>query len=81
MLGFMEDLLMGERGRGVQRRMFLKAILPGVVWGIWKERNRRVFEDKTRSMWVVIDSIVCEINSWVLVGEFKNCSLNDMVRD
>lgn len=33
-------------------------------------------------MWAVIDSIVCEINSWVLVKkEFSNCSLNDMVRD
>lgn len=33
-------------------------------------------------MWVVINCIVCEISSWVLVKkEFNFCSLNDMVRD
>lgn len=33
-------------------------------------------------MWAVIDSIVCQINSWVLVKkEFNNCSINDVIRD
>lgn len=33
-------------------------------------------------MWVVIESIVCEINSWVIVkNEFASYSLNDLVRD
>lgn len=40
---------MGERGRGGRGRMFIKAILLGVMWGIWKEKNIRVFEDKVRS--------------------------------
>lgn len=42
----------------------------------------RVFEDKARSVWAVIDSIICKISSWVLVKkEFINCSLNDLIRD
>lgn len=61
--------------------MFAKVILPGVVWGIWEEINKRVFEDKASGVWAVIDSIVGEISSWVLVNEFNNCSMNDMVRD
>lgn len=77
--------IQGEWGRGVkgdQGKMFLKVMLPGVIWGISEERNRRIFEDKERCMWAVIDSIVCEISSWVLVKkEISNFSLNDIVRD
>lgn len=33
-------------------------------------------------MWRVIDLIICEVASWVLVKDkFKFCSLNDMMRD
>lgn len=72
--------LWGRVVKGERSKIFIKVILAGVLWGIWKERNKRVFEDK-RSVWVVIDSIVCEISSWVLVKEFQNCSMNDMVKD
>lgn len=62
--------------------MFLKAILPRVVWDIWKKRNRRVFEDKKRSAWEVFVLIICKICSWVLMKkEFQDCSLNDIVWD
>lgn len=53
----------GRGGKGDWGKMFLKVILPVVVWGIWKERNRRVFSDQFRNVWVVIDLIIHEISS------------------
>lgn len=79
-----EDLFCqwGRGAKGPQGKMFLEVILLGVVWGIWKERNRRVFKDKAKSVWAVIDSIVCESSYWVLVKKkFKKFSMNDKVRD
>lgn len=41
-----------------------------------------MFKDKARNVRSIIDSIVCESSSWVLViKEFQNCSMNDMVCD
>lgn len=69
----------GLKGQGVK---CLSMLLFKGWWGNWKERNKRPFEDKTRSMWAIIDFIVSEISSWVLMKkEFKNCSLNDRVWD
>lgn len=39
----------------------------GVIWGIWKERNLRLFESKAKSSNKVIDSIVREVGGWVLM--------------
>lgn len=62
--------------------LFIRALEQGIVWGLWKERNMRVFEDKKQNMWAVIDYIICEVSSWMLTNSvFKGCSLNDMVRD
>lgn len=52
------------------------------MWGIWKERNKRIFEDNKKGYGEVIDYILCEVGSWLLVNEeFANCSLNDFLRD
>lgn len=41
-----------------------------------------MFEDKKRAVWAVVDSITCEVSSWMLTNiAFKGCSLNDMVRE
>lgn len=29
--------------KGMRGGMFVKALLHGIVWGIWKKRNRRIF--------------------------------------
>lgn len=72
----------GTGVKGDLGKMFPKVILTCVVWGIWKEINKRIFEDNERCERAVIDSIVYEISSWVLVkNEFSNCSFNDIVRD
>lgn len=62
--------------------MFIQALLHGVVWGIWKKRNKRILEDKNMEPWDVIDSILCEMGSWKLVKKkFENFSLNDFLKD
>lgn len=47
-----------------------------------ERKNKRVFEDKKRNIWVVIDSIICEVGLWLMVKkDFKELSLNEFVRD
>lgn len=53
-----------------------------VFWNIWKERNQRVFEGKLQSRSEVLESIIREIGSWLLVVmEFKGMFLSDFIRD
>lgn len=50
--------------------------------GFWKEKNKRIFEDKKRAVREVIDSSLCELCLWLMVKEdFKDCSLNALMRD
>lgn len=45
----------------------------GVMWGVWKERNRRLFEEKVSSKSDLIDSIMREVISWLsVVKEFQD---------
>lgn len=54
--------------------MLTKAFLKGIIWALRKERNKRFYKDKKKNTWSVIDSILCEVDSWVLVRkEFKGC--------
>lgn len=45
--------------------LFLDCLMHGVLWGVWKERNRRLFKEKFSSYGEVIDSIVREVGSWL----------------
>lgn len=68
--------------KGAKGKIFIHALLQGILWGLWKERNNRIFKDKERSVWRVIDSIIYEVASWVSVKDkFKFYSLNDLMRD
>lgn len=54
-------------------------LLQEVLWVLWKERNKRIFEDKKTSVWMVINVIISEVASWVLVKDkFKSCNLNEI---
>lgn len=67
----------GQRGC-----MFFLTLLHGIVWGIWKERNRIIFEDKKINLGKVIDAILSEVGSWLLVKkEFVDFSLNDFIQN
>lgn len=47
-----------------------------VLWGVSRERNRRVFEDQFRSSSEVVDSIMREVGDWVFVSDtFKGTPL------
>lgn len=72
----------GKGIKGVRGRMFMRALIQCVIWGIWKERNQRNFEDKKREVRKIIDTILAEVCSWVMVTkEFKNISMSDFMRD
>lgn len=50
--------------------------------GIWKETNSRIFEDKGRDCYEVVDSILREVGSWLMImKEFKKLSLSLFYRD
>lgn len=54
------DLSGGGGVKEVRERVFLRALLQGVVW---KEINKRIFEDKMRNVWAVVDFVLCEVGS------------------
>lgn len=56
-------------------------VLGGGGGSLWKKRNMRIFE-RVKDVWVVCDSILCEVRLWMLVvKEYSDFSLNDMMRD
>lgn len=72
----------GEEVLVVRGAKFLLKLFFLLWFGVFGRSGIGVFDDKSRTVWAVIDSIVCEISLWVLVKkEFKSCSLNDMVCD
>lgn len=71
-------------GVGMRRMMklFVRVLAQSIMWGLWKERNRGIFEGVKKDVWVVRDSILCKVGLWMLtVNEFSHTSLNDMMRD
>lgn len=67
---------------GVRGKALWKCLIHAVVWGIWKERNLRIFEERCNCSNVVIYSIIREVGSWLFVTkEFDGLSLSDFVND
>lgn len=53
-----------------------------VMWCVWKEMNRRLFEEKFNSKGEVIDSIMREVGSWLSVlNESKELPPSLFLRD
>lgn len=51
-------------------------------WGIWKERDSRIFEEKGRNFHEVVDSIIREVGSCLMTTkEFAKLSLSPFYRD
>lgn len=45
----------------------------GILWGIWKERNGRIFDEFNRGYREIVDSIIREVVSWLLITkDFKD---------
>ena len=69
-------------GLGELGKYFWRCLIHAVLWGIWRERNLGIFEGRSRSCNEVIDSIIQEVGSWLLVSkEFLGLSLVDFIRD
>lgn len=84
MLCHVVDFVCHWNGRFLDPRdkVFWMGILHGVCWGIWKERNKRIFEGVRKSPLEVAESILIEVTSWVTASkDFYGCTLNVLVRD
>lgn len=69
-------------GLGDRGWCFWACLIHAVLWGIWKEKNLRIFEGRSKSSNGVIDSIIREVGSWIFVSkEFQGLSLFSFVRD
>lgn len=53
---------MGQRNR---MKVFWECLLHGVIWGIRKERNLRLFVDHSKPNSEVIDLILREVGGWL----------------
>ena len=45
-----------------------KSILLLVLWTVWKERNRRIFDSKEKTVERILAEIQDEISIWALAG-------------
>lgn len=71
----------GERSWG-ERKMFWGCLSHAIIWNLWKERNRRIFEDSQKPFKEIIDVIIIEVGSWLFViNVFQGLSLVDFVQD
>lgn len=58
------------------------ALAQGLMWGVWKERNRRIFEEMKREVWEIWDSILSEVGLWmVALKEINEVSMYEWMRD
>ncbi len=53
--------------RGVPKKG-LRSLILLVVWEIWKERNRRIFDHKEMATSFLLTKIKDEVGLWVLAG-------------
>lgn len=56
-------------GLGERPKTFWGCLIHAIIWGIWKERNRRIFDGKINSWNEVIDGIIQEVGGWLFVDE------------
>lgn len=62
--------------------LFLGAVGQGIMWGLWKERNGRIFGREKLELWVVRDAISREAGSCMLISsEFHDVLMNDFLHD
>lgn len=52
-----------DDGQGNRTNLFWDSLLHGVIKGLWKERNKRLFEEKISSKGDVIDYIFIDVCS------------------
>jgi hypothetical protein len=60
------------------RRSFDSMVLL-VTWGLWKERNRRTFDRKSRTPTQLIAMILDEADAWIGAGYGSLASLTAQV--
>lgn len=69
-------------GLHYRAKLFWSYLFHGVIWGICKERNLRIFEGKKREAEDVIESIIREVGGWLFVSnEYKGLSLSMFMKD
>lgn len=69
-------------GASLRSTKFGDYLLHAILWGIWRERNNRIFLGKDRNCEEVIEAIIRELGSWLKASlEFEDILLADFLRD
>lgn len=67
---------------GKRVRIFWNAVIHGICWFVWLERNRRLFENFEESNEQCWEKIKIHISTWIGSHiEFRNVSISDLLRD
>lgn len=69
-------------GAAINSTKFGDCLMHAIIWGIWRERNNRIFHAKVRSVEEVIEAIIRELGGWLKASpNFKDLLLGDFLRD
>jgi hypothetical protein len=69
------------QGRGHPKEVIWKVILALLMWSIWRERNRRIFEKSETNVLFLKSSFLSSLLGWVLVyvPTFVSTNLVDLI--
>jgi hypothetical protein len=70
-----------EQGRGHPKEIIWKVISALLIWSIWGEMNRRIFEDSETNVFFLKSSFLRSLLGWVLVNvpNFVSTNLVDLI--
>ncbi|XP_077231927.1 uncharacterized protein LOC143865812 [Tasmannia lanceolata] len=52
-----------------------------IVWNIWKERNRRIFEEQSKTSGLLATDIKVELISWAKIKKRIPYGVDDLIRN
>ena len=69
-----KEVILGWKRRNLTavRRIYWSTLPHAILWAIWKERNRRVFEDKNEAIHKIIEGIKELVWTWGLESKRTN---------
>ena len=70
------------RNNSEKKAVFWNCLVHAVLWCLWKERNKRIFEDLVSSKEELWEHVVFLASTWAATDQiFKGFSLGSIIRD